>query len=800
MSFQSSMMGIDLFSDPVAAEDAAEAERKKREAEEAERRKKLLEDAAKMAEQEAARQSSKGVSSSTTYQGPDGKKPAVINPTTAKPNTILNPPTKQARDGQTLSQQSPGTQSAFQTRYGDKAAEAWVREHEAELQKNIGTYGMAEPTAGTKALNPKLPDAPDRTIGRTPHPVANPVINPENVPANTWRPTDPTTGQSSTPATPPTPATPGVPTTGAPTSFAPRVPPTTVPDTGAAYNPANAAPTETTVPAAANASVPTVSPGTPPAPTIAGDWVAVKDSQTGAVRWIPRSSLATATQWGDTVHYDPQARPAPVTTTTKLSNTEGISPTMQAATATVASQPADPYTQAASTTKPVDTILQLNGKDPKDATPILQGISALLSGNPEGAWTEPYLNDIARLAWAKQEQQQGRNVDPRDAPVGYIESWKDAFFGSDPSVPLVKEVDQQMIDYGVQKAQATGKPFNWKDAFGATGEGGLISTQTTTNDCGPNAASTVLRSMGYNADPGQMFQYAKQKGYHNGEEFTGPHSFARMLTQEAGIPAEAIPMDWTAVDAELAAGRVVVLSSRGHYWAVSARRDGPNGPEYYTGATGSIVSNPEWAQPGQIRYNGAPDTMIVTRGTASPQAPVVQALGLKPPGAAQPNRMLLSSQTTRQQAEQRVNMSAQQSTQRAQPASSDEDLVYQLANEEGADPVLILAVMEQESGGDQSAVSSAGATGKMQLMPDTAREMGVDPNDPVDNVRGGIRYLTRMLKRYDGNIDLALAAYNAGPGAVDMYGGIPPYPETQNYVRIVKANLQRRLNEYAGAR
>jgi hypothetical protein len=478
-----------------------------------------------------------------------------------------------------------------------------------------------------------------------------------------------------------------------------------------------------------------------------------------------------------------------------MSNTEGTPVTP------VRSQAAnDPFVAAAQTTKPIDTILQLNGKPAQEAVPILSGIAALMNGNSAGAWTEPYLNDVARLAWAKQEYAAGRNVDPRDAPTAYLEAWKDAFFGSDTSVPLIKEVDQQMIDYGVQKAQSTGRPFDWRDAFGQTGEGGLISKQVASNDCGPNSAANVLRSLGYNADPASLFEYAKAKGYHNGEEFTGPYNFARMLTQEAGIDAKALPMDWAAVDAELDAGRVVVVSSRGHYWTIASRRDGPNGVEYYTGATGSVVGNPEWSTAGQIRHGGTPDTMIVTRGSANPNAPVVQALGLKPPAPGMTrNRALLSTLTNRSQAPQapvRTNMN-QQTTGTA--PTSDENLVFQLAGEENADPVLILAMMDQESGGDQSAVSPMGARGKMQLMPATARELGVNPDDPVDNVRGGIRYFKKMLDRY-GDIDLALAAYNAGPGAVDAYGGIPPYAETQEYVQKVKANLQRRLNQYAGIR
>ena len=109
-------------------------------------------------------------------------------------------------------------------------------------------------------------------------------------------------------------------------------------------------------------------------------------------------------------------------------------------------------------------------------------------------------------------------------------------------------------------------------------------------------------------------------------------------------------------------------------------------------------------------------------------------------------------------------------------------------DETEVDPALVLAVALRESGGDPDAVSVKGARGLMQLMPGTAREVGVDdPADPGQNLRGGARYLARMLRRYDGDVDLALAAYNAGPGSVDRAGGrVPDFPETQHYVEAVK--------------
>jgi soluble lytic murein transglycosylase-like protein len=100
------------------------------------------------------------------------------------------------------------------------------------------------------------------------------------------------------------------------------------------------------------------------------------------------------------------------------------------------------------------------------------------------------------------------------------------------------------------------------------------------------------------------------------------------------------------------------------------------------------------------------------------------------------------------------------------------------------DPRLLASLVWSESGFRPDAVSGAGARGLAQLMPGTAAGMGVDPDDPLQNLEGGARYLRAALDRF-GSADLALAAYNAGPGNVDRHGGVPPFPETQNYVAIV---------------
>ena len=119
-------------------------------------------------------------------------------------------------------------------------------------------------------------------------------------------------------------------------------------------------------------------------------------------------------------------------------------------------------------------------------------------------------------------------------------------------------------------------------------------------------------------------------------------------------------------------------------------------------------------------------------------------------------------------------------------------LIQKYAAQNGLAPSLVQAVIQTESGGNPRSVSGAGAMGLMQLMPENVKEAGIsDPFDPEQNIAAGTKQLAGLLSQYHGDLDLALAGYNAGPGNVRKYGGVPPFTETHNYIHRVKAAMSK---------
>jgi soluble lytic murein transglycosylase-like protein len=207
--------------------------------------------------------------------------------------------------------------------------------------------------------------------------------------------------------------------------------------------------------------------------------------------------------------------------------------------------------------------------------------------------------------------------------------------------------------------------------------------------------------------------------------------------------------------------------------------------------TTSTASDPATGSSYGSAAAGYPSTAGTTGGVYSADADPAAGQSATIPAAYQ-SLDAASSPTT---------LDAADTTATAAPsgASAYSALIEQAAARNGIDPAVLYGLIQQESGFDPSATSSAGAVGLTQLMPGTAASLGVtEPLNPAQSVEGGARYLGELMRQFGGNTSDALAAYNAGPGAVQQYGGIPPYPETQQYVTNVLANAAAYQQSAAG--
>jgi hypothetical protein len=265
--------------------------------------------------------------------------------------------------------------------------------------------------------------------------------------------------------------------------------------------------------------------------------------------------------------------------------------------------------------------------------------------------------------------------------------------------------------------------------------------------CGPELALTFSRYLGKSLTPDMALQISQQYGYRRGMGMSGPQSEDSLLTA-LGIPHEyRTGVDWSSLSQQVQSGAIAGVSTPGHYFALEGFN--PTTGQFDTGNSGTAYrAGSRYLTPAQITsLGGAPQASYIVRQNQRG-----------------PEQLTTTTATT--------NYNNPYATRAAE-----------IAQQYGIPPDIFVRMVKQESSFNPNARSGVGAQGLTQLMPATAAGLGVtNPYDPEQSLQGGAKFFSGLLKQFNGDVKLALAAYNAGPGAVQKYGGVPPYEETQRYL------------------
>lgn len=295
--------------------------------------------------------------------------------------------------------------------------------------------------------------------------------------------------------------------------------------------------------------------------------------------------------------------------------------------------------------------------------------------------------------------------------------------------------------------------------------------------CGPTAALAFAQTYGRNPTVDEAKAIAQQVGWNPNQGMAGVGSEVNLL-QKMGVDAHATQgVDWGSVAQSATSGNPVILDTPGHYYYVDGFN--ANTGEFHVGTSGTdLKGGSEWMTPQQINQMPQSDGSVRSAvyadhplGDGNPVTNLLgqagqglgQALGLTGPQPQQPGDLI--------------------------------DRARQAAAAAGIDPEIFTRQIQQESGFNPTAKSGAGALGIAQFMPDTAAGMGIDPLDPAAALYAAAQLDANNLQKYGGDWQKALAAYNAGGGNVDKYGGVPPFAETQSYVNNILGGAQNAIQQ-----